>query len=129
MQSCRPILFTGAFAAALVAAAAGAAQEPPPRESSLVVYGDDPCPRSSEEEIVVCARRPEEERYRIPSQLRERTDRPAEISWGSRSEDLEQAQRDSRPNSCSVVGAAGQSGCRQEMLRQWYGERRFRRRQ
>ena len=129
MQLGRPILFTCALAAVQLASGAGVAQEPPPRESSLVVYGDDPCPRSSDEEIVVCARRPEEERYRIPARLRERTDRPVEVSWGSRSEDLEQAQRESRPSSCSVVGAGGQTGCRQEMLRQWYGERRFRRRQ
>lgn len=117
------------LAAPLVVAGAAAAQPPPPRESSLVVYGDDPCPRATDaEEIVVCARRPEEERYRIPERLRERPDRPAEISWGSRSEDLEQAQRETRPGSCTVVGSGGQSGCTQQMIRQWFAERRLRRR-
>jgi len=101
---------------------------PPPREASLVVYGEDPCPPSTDDEVVVCARRPEEERYRIPEALRERADRPAEVSWGSRSEDLENAQRDSRPGSCSVVGSGGQTGCTQELVRQWYADRRARRR-
>jgi hypothetical protein len=101
---------------------------PPPREATLVVYGDDPCPRSSGDETVVCARRPEEERYRIPEALRERRDRPAEVSWGSRSEDLENSQRDTRPGSCSVVGSGGQTGCTQDLIRQWYADRRARRR-
>ena len=116
--------------ASIALAAPGLAQNsgPPPREATLVVYGEDPCPRSTDEDIVVCARRPEEERYRIPEPLRERPDRPAEVSWGSRSEDLENAQRDSRPGSCSVVGSGGQTGCTQDMIRQWFAERRARRR-
>lgn len=113
----------------LLLAGAAAAQEPPPRESALVVYGDDPCPQSTgDDDVVVCARRPEEERYRIPPRLRERRDRPAEISWGARSEDLEQAQRETRPGSCTVVGSGGQTGCTREMIRQWFAERRQRRR-
>ncbi len=119
----------------LLAPAAAAAQGPPPeppeRQSSLVVYGEDPCPRSTDEEIVVCARRPEEERYRIPEALRERTDRrPPEVSWGSRSEELEESQRDTRPGAgCSVVGPNGNAGCTGLLVRQWYADRRLRRRQ
>lgn len=123
----RPIL--AAFALALIAGPALAASGPPDRESTILVYGDDPCPSSTdadgEEEIVVCARRPEEERYRIPAPLRQT--RPAEVSWGSRVEALEDASRDGRPNSCSVVGSYGQTGCTQQMVRQWYAERRLRR--
>jgi hypothetical protein len=95
------------------------------RESTLIVYGDDPCPRSADpEEIVVCARRPEEDRYRIPPRLRERPDRRMESSWGARVADLEEAQRFTRPNGCSVVGSNGQTGCTQAMIRQWFAERR-----
>lgn len=98
----------------------------PERERNLVVYGDDPCPRSEDpEEIVVCARRPEEERYRIPESLREERQRE-EASWGSQAAALEEAQRDTRPDGCSVVGSFGQSGCTQEMLRRWRAERRAR---
>lgn len=118
--------------AALLGAAAPAAafqEEPPERETALIVYGDDPCPAASdEEEIVVCARRPEDERYRIPAPLRRR-DRPAETSWTAQSEALEEAQRDTRPDSCSPVGSFGQSGCSQEWARRWRAERRAIRRE
>jgi len=111
---------------ALLAAPASAQEAPPPRESQLTVYGDDPCPRSTDEEIVVCHRRPEEERYRIPAPLR-RSTRNAEQAWTSRVEGLEEASRDARPGSCSVVGSFGQSGCTQALIRQWFEARRARR--
>lgn len=118
-----PLMLIGA-GFALSAPAAGA---PPERETSAVVYGDDPCPVASDPtEIVVCARRPEEERYRIPAPLR-RGERPSETSWTTQASDLENAQRDTRPGSCSPVGAFGQTGCTQELLRQWFAERRARR--
>ncbi len=101
--------------------------DPPEREVRLEVYGDDPCPPSVGDDIVVCARRPEEERYRIPAPLR-RSSRPAEAAWGARAETLEEVSRDARPNSCSVVGSYGQTGCTQQMIRQWYEERRSRQR-
>lgn len=118
-----------ALAAAVLAMPAVASDGPPERESTIVVYGEDPCPSSTsadgEEEIVVCARRPEEERYRIPAPLRQT--QPSEVAWGSRVDALEDASRDGRPNSCSVVGSYGQTGCTQQMVRQWYAERRLRR--
>lgn len=99
--------------------------ESPERESTILVFGEDACPPSTDNEVVVCARRPEEERYRIPRNLR-RSRQPQEQSWASRVESLEEASRDSRPNSCSVVGTYGQSGCMQAMIRQWFNERRAR---
>jgi len=111
---------------ALLAAPAWAQDPPRERQSELTVYGDDPCPRSTDEEIVVCHRRPEEERYRIPAPLR-RSTRNAEQAWTSRVEGLEEASRDARPGSCSVVGSFGQSGCTQALIRQWYEARRARR--
>src|SRR5687767_4801793 len=108
--------------------AAALQDERPERERSAVVYGDEACPEpESPEEIVVCARRPEEERYRIPAPLR-RDGQPAEASWGVQAAELEAAQRDTRPDSCSVVGSYGHTGCTQEMLRQWLAERRTQRR-
>jgi hypothetical protein len=97
---------------------------PPERESTLVVYGDDACPQSTEDEIVVCARRPEEERYRIPPALRHTE--LEEVAWGTRAMDLDATNDIGRPNSCSVVGAYGQSGCSQRMIDNWYAERRGR---
>jgi hypothetical protein len=112
----------------IFSAASAAEPEPlPERTHALVVYGDDPCPQpADEEEIVVCARKPENERYRVPKSLRNSDDPPSEVSWGSRVEDLEEASRASRPGSCSVVGSYGQTGCTQQLIRQWYRERRGR---
>jgi len=105
---------------------APAAAETPARQSTLVVYGNDPCPTSgADNEVVVCARRPEEERYRIPRRIRER--QPTETSWASRAEGLDEENRQMRPNSCSVFGSNGFTGCTSAMIRQWYAERRQRR--
>ena len=115
----RPLVLS----ALLIAAPASAQDDPPRRQSAIEVFGEDPCPRSTEDEIVVCHRRPEEERYRIPAPLR-RSTRPPEQAWGARVETLDEVSRDSRPNSCSVVGSYGQTGCAQQMIRQWYDSRR-----
>lgn len=105
------------------------AAHPPEREANVIVYGDDPCPQpTAEDEIVVCARRPEEERYRIPEPLR-RSSRPPPAAWTTRVAELEDAQRDTRPDSCSPVGSFGQTGCTQEMMRRWRAERRAMQRQ
>jgi hypothetical protein len=112
-------------AAADPAAADPAAADPPERTTSLVVYGSDPCPKSQGDEIVVCARRPENERYRIPKALRRNRNELSENSWSSRFGEMEEATRYTRPNSCSVVGTGGQTGCLAAMLRQWFAERRF----
>ena len=97
----------------------------PERESTILVFGEDACPPSTDNEVVVCARRPEEERYRIPRNLR-RSGQRQEQAWGARVESLEEVSRDMRPNSCSVVGTYGQSGCMQALIRQYYAERRAR---
>jgi hypothetical protein len=106
--------------------AAVAAEETPQRSSTLVVYGDDRCPASSSEEVVVCARKPENERYRIPKELRERQRLPGGIAWGSQVAAMEEATRFTRPGSCSVVGSGGQTGCFADSIRQWAADRRAR---
>jgi len=115
------VLILVALAAA--ASPALAQDDPPERQSQIEVFGDDPCPPSSDDEIVVCHRRAEEERYRIPAPLR-RSSQRSEQAWGARVETLDEVSRDSRPNSCSVVGSYGQTGCYQQMIRQWYDSRR-----
>ena len=123
----RRLLPLALFLLALAPGPAPAAE--PVRQIHITVYGEDSCPAArDEEEVVVCARRPEEERYRVPPALRERRDRPAETSWHARNEVLEEDARTMRPDSCSVVGSAGQSGCQAAFIRQWYAERRSRRR-
>ena len=113
---------------ALAAAATPAlAQDEPPstasRESQIEVFGRDPCPQSTNDEIVVCHRRPEEERYRIPEPLRHSRDR-VEQAWGARAETMNEVSSQVLPNSCSVIGSYGQSGCQQQFINQWYQSRR-----
>jgi hypothetical protein len=121
-----PLRLAALLSVAAVIPSSALAFDPPPRQSTLVVYGDDPCPSSgADNEVVVCARRPEEERYRIPRRLRER--QPIETSWASRVEGLDEESRPMRPNSCSVVGSNGFTGCTSQMIRQWYADRRARR--
>src|SRR5580765_3806207 len=108
--------------AALAATAAPAlAQDEPPsppaRESQIEVFGRDPCPQSTDGEIVVCHHRPEEERYRIPEPLRHSRDR-VEQAWGARAETMNEVSNEVLPNSCSVVGSYGQSGCQQAFINQ-----------
>jgi hypothetical protein len=117
--------FALALAALAGATPAGADAGLPQRSINVTVYGSDPCPKKGEDEIVVCARRPESERYRIPKSLRNRprTD-SASLAWGQQWSQIEDATRFTRPNSCSVVGTGGQTGCLQAALRQWSLERR-----
>ena len=93
------------------------------RTVSVIVYGDDPCPRGAGDEIVVCGHRPENERYRIPKELRKKEAEPSEVSWASRVAGLEDAQRSTRPDSCSPVGSWGQTGCFAQMIQQWRAAR------
>jgi hypothetical protein len=121
-----PIRLAALLSVAMALPSAAFASDPPPRQSTLVVFGNDPCPTStSDNEVVVCARRPEEERYRIPRRIRER--QQTDTSWASRVDGLEDESRPMRPNSCSVVGSGGFTGCTAAMVRQWYAERRARR--
>jgi hypothetical protein len=93
-------------------------------ERVLVIFGNDPCPSNSAgEEIVVCARRPEEERYRIPKELRPASTSPENTSWAVRSEAIEETGR-TGIDSCSAVGAGGWTGCWAQQMRNARRERR-----
>lgn len=121
-----------AFLALAATSSPALAQEQvaPDRIINLMVFGDDACPEpANEEEIVVCARQPESDRYRVPRRFRDRSDTPMEVSWGARAMDLEDAQRDTRGGGCSVNGFMNQMGCTQQMIREWYADRRARARE
>lgn len=114
---------------ALLLAGQEAADPPatPRRIVAATVYGEDPCPRASAEEIVVCARQPESERYRIPKRFRDLPSKAAAAqAWTSRVATVDQVNRVGLPNSCSPVGAGGQTGCTLQMLQQWQAERQDR---
>ena len=100
------------------------AEEPPERVENIVVYGDDPCPKARGDDIVICGRKPETERYRIPKELRRSRDERRGAAWATRVAEMEEATRFARPNSCSVVGSWGQTGCLEAAIRNWVAERR-----
>ena len=95
---------------------AGTASAQNERVNRVIVYGNDPCPQGSNGEIVVCARRPNNDRYRIPEELRGEG-QPESESWAARAESLETVG-DTGIQSCSTVGPGGFTGCWAEMMRQ-----------
>lgn len=108
-------------------AAFGDAQQstPPERISFLVTFGDEKCPETQGDEIVVCAAQPEGDRYRIPKKLRDVAEAAVRGgSWPSAVESLDGYARAVLPNSCSVNGSNGFTGCTQQMLQRWFAERR-----
>ena len=119
----RLLILTALLVAATPAFAEDRPTGAPSRESQIDVFGADPCPPSTADEIVVCHRRPEEERYRIPAPLRHSQER-TEQAWGARAETMDEVSSQVLPNSCSVIGSYGQSGCQQALIRQWYAARR-----
>jgi len=104
-------LAVGVLTTGLVAAPVAAQRS----EKVLTIFGSDKCPTSNGDEIVICRRLPEEERYRIPRELRETGERGNE-TWGDRAASIEYVGR-SGTNSCSPAGAGGASGCFREMAR------------
>jgi hypothetical protein len=117
-------LFTTALlagAAMLIPASAGA--QSGERIKRVIVYGREACPRGSGDEVVICGRRPENERYRIPEELREPSDNPENESWAVRAQSLEYVGR-TGTQSCSTVGPGGFTGCWEQMMRQAREERR-----
>jgi hypothetical protein len=90
--------------------------------NQLIIYGDDPCPPSSGDEIIVCARLPEDDRYRIPENLRGNPNDPASQSWTNRALELSYVGR-TGAESCSTVGPGGFTGCFNQMVRQARTER------
>ena len=77
----------------------------------ITVFGNDPCPRDE-----ICVRAPENERYRIPKELRGESGEAAAARWGERAKSLEYAGA-SGTMSCTPVGSGGASGCFRELVR------------
>jgi hypothetical protein len=107
-----------AFAAPAFAQGAGPAD---PKINQLIVYGEDPCPPSTDEVITVCARRGEDDRFRIPENLRN-SDRPENNSWVNKAIELSYVGR-TGIQSCTPSGPGGASGCFAQLASQYRAER------
>ena len=112
---------TGSLAALLLIGTAFAA--PASAQSSAgdkvvqkIVYGDDACePSNDPNEIVVCMRMDEQERYRIPENLRSDPNSIANTAWTERVRSMETVGNFGT-DSCSPVGAGGFTGCTQSLV-------------
>lgn len=126
----RSVFIALAFALSCTAAVsaqddtAPSSSDMPERISFLVAFGTEKCREPVGDEIVVCANVPENERYRIPLVLRKKETVITDRSWSSAVETLDSFARDLRPNSCSVNGSGGFTGCTQKLLQTWFAERR-----
>lgn len=113
---------------ALLAALPAAAQDEAVADDNsddvnlVIIYGDDACPTSQGGEIVVCQRFDEDERYRIPENLRESSD-PANQAWTERVRSFETVGAFGTM-SCSPTGYGGWAGCTQQLIDAAYAERR-----
>jgi len=86
------------------------------------VYGEDAAPDCPTENICVFARLPENERYRIPPNLRT-SDSIQNSSWASRVEQLEMVGNFGT-FSCSPAGAGGSLGCTQQLIDAAFADKR-----
>jgi len=92
--------------------------------NQLIIYGDDPCPESEDPNTVnICVTLDEGDRFRIPPNLRNDPNAPANQSWANRAIELSYVGR-SGAESCSTAGAGGFTGCFNQMVAQARAERR-----
>jgi hypothetical protein len=102
------------------------ANTPPKRVRSVTVIGSQKCPKSTGDEVVVCSRINQGEEYRIPKQFRPGPPPAANNSWVNRAAEIDDVSRKAGglPDTCSVVGSGGQTGCSQEMLQNYADDKR-----
>jgi len=107
-------IFGGLIFGALAASTPALAQE-----RVLTVFGKDECPSNT-----ICVRAPEKERFRIPKELRTKTDlSPTQRSWASRvSATLDEGK--TGPSGCAAANSGSWVGCFGEEMRKAREENR-----
>jgi hypothetical protein len=108
------LIFALALAPLSTMASSAAAQK---TERKLTIYGNDPCPADT-----ICVVAPEEERFRIPKNLRQGLPSPENQSWSVRSQDTLDVGR-SGTGSCTNSGSGGWTGCWQKAMQEAKRER------
>ncbi|PLK25357.1 hypothetical protein C0V72_01630 [Porphyrobacter sp. TH134] len=116
-------LFASAAVVIAMCAAAGpaAAQSADEKINMVIAYSEAECPVAQPGEVVVCEILVEEERYRIPSNLRY-SDNPANKSPASRVDQIKYVG-DFGAMSCSPAGAGGFTGCTQKFIEAAYKDK------
>ena len=113
-----PAVVLAAFAAASAPAAAQSADE---KINMVIAYSEAECPVAQPGEVVVCEILVEEERYRIPSNLRY-SDNPANQSLARQVDQIKYVG-DFGAMSCNPAGAGGFTGCTQKFIEAAYKDK------
>lgn len=115
------LLAPAALALLAAAASPAAAQSADQKINMVIAYSESECPVAQPNEVVVCEILVEEERYRIPSNLRY-SDNPANQSLARQVDQIKYVG-DFGAMSCSPAGAGGFTGCTQKFVEAWAADR------
>ena len=117
----KQLLIPAVALAALAAAGPAAAQSANEKINMVIAYNESECPVAQPGEVVVCEILVEEDRYRIPSNLRY-SDDPANKAWANTVEEIKYVG-DFGTMSCSPAGVGGITGCNQKFIEAAYKDR------
>lgn len=115
------LIAPAAFALLAAAASPAAAQSADEKINMVIAYNESECPVAQPGEVVVCEILVEEDRYRIPSNLRY-SDNPANQSLARQVDQIKYVG-DFGAMSCSPAGAGGFTGCTQKFIEAAYKDR------
>lgn len=93
------------------------------QERVLTVFGEDKCPENT-----ICVRAPEQERFRIPKELRPASSNPQNQSWAVRSRAVVDTGSTS-PTACVENSNQGGTGCWVAQMRKAREEAKLKREQ
>lgn len=117
----KQLIAPAALAILAVAASPAAAQSADEKINMVIAYNESECPVAQPGEVVVCEILVEEDRYRIPSNLRY-SDNPANQSLARQVDQIKYVG-DFGAMSCSPAGAGGFTGCTQKFIEAAYKDR------
>lgn len=102
---------------AVATASPAAAQSANEKVNMVIAYDESECPVAQPGEVVVCEILVQEDRYRIPSNLRY-SDSPANKSLARQVDQIKYVG-DFGAMSCEPAGAGGFTGCNQKFVEAW----------
>lgn len=114
-------LLAPAALAVITAASPAAAQSADEKINMVIAYDESECPVAQAGEVVVCQILVEEDRYRIPTNLRY-SDSPQNNAWANRVDEIKYVG-DFGAFSCSPAGAGGFTGCNQKFIEAAYKDK------
>ena len=116
-----PLAVLGALAAIGAGSAPAAAQSAGEKVNMVIAYDPAECPVAQPGEVVVCEILVQEDRYRIPTNLRY-SDDPANQARARQVEEIKYVG-DFGTMSCSPAGAGGFTGCNQKFIEAAYKDK------